>query len=349
MTRIRARLLLLAATLVLWLPAGAQLHRGARTIVRGGLLEKPDSLRPKRDSAELARIILHYDSVATAGYLADSAAVSALRTDDRRYLDSLALARFEVARLGIDTTPKTRVFKKGWLMSDSMSLSKVCWISTVVPGYGQIYNKQYWKLPILYGLVGTGLGLYIHENKTYKPLKRQFESYTDVNLSRTPELGRPPVQDDPQQHAASGLPGDHDRLVHLLHRRRGRELLDQRRVERQEGHHAGLHLPRRGTDLQQKLLESALRRGRFRRDDLLYRLEQPRLPAFQKGLQSVERLRPQSRQIPPTDRPTSSTDAIRPRSSATCATTTGATATSASSSRARCMSCRSSMPMSMPT
>ena len=80
MTRIRARLLLLAATLVLWLPAGAQLHRGARTIVRGGLLEKPDSLRPKRDSAELARIILHYDSVATAGYLADSAAVSALRT-----------------------------------------------------------------------------------------------------------------------------------------------------------------------------------------------------------------------------------------------------------------------------
>ena len=73
-------------------------------------------------------------------------------------------------------------------MSDSMSLSKVCWISTVVPGYGQIYNKQYWKLPILYGLVGTGLGLYIHENKTYKPLKRQFESYTDVNLSRTPEL-----------------------------------------------------------------------------------------------------------------------------------------------------------------
>ena len=188
MTRIRARLLLLAATLVLWLPAGAQLHRGARTIVRGGLLEKPDSLRPKRDSAELARIILHYDSVATAGYLADSAAVSALRTDDRRYLDSLALARFEVARLGIDTTPKTRVFKKGWLMSDSMSLSKVCWLSTVLPGYGQVYNRQYWKLPVLYGTVGAGLALFLHENKTYKPLKRAYESYTNTSLARTPEL-----------------------------------------------------------------------------------------------------------------------------------------------------------------
>ena len=188
MVTIRFRLLLLVAALSLGLPAGAQLHRGARTVVRGGLLEKPDSLRPKRDSAELARIILHYDSVATAGYLADSAAVSALRTDDRRYLDSLALARFEVARLGIDTTPKTRVFKKGWLMSDSMSLSKVCWISTVLPGYGQIYNKQYWKLPVLYGTLGAGLALYLHENKTYKPLKREYEAYTNKNLSRTPEL-----------------------------------------------------------------------------------------------------------------------------------------------------------------
>ena len=61
MTRIRTRLLLLAATLVLWLPACAQLHRGARTIVRGGMLEKPDSLRPRRDSLELAKIIQQFD------------------------------------------------------------------------------------------------------------------------------------------------------------------------------------------------------------------------------------------------------------------------------------------------
>ena len=162
MVTIRFRLLLLVAALSLGLPAGAQLHRGARTVVRGGLLEKPDSLKGRRDSLRLAGLV--------------------------RQIDSLALARFDAAQRGVDTTTKRKVYKKGWFMSDSMSLSKVCWISTVVPGYGQIYNKQYWKLPILYGLVGTGLGLYIHENKTYKPLKRQFESYTDVNLSRTPEL-----------------------------------------------------------------------------------------------------------------------------------------------------------------
>ena len=188
MVTIRFRLLLLVAALSLGLPAGAQLHRGARTVVRGGLLEKPDSLKGRRDSLRLAGLVRQIDSIAAAEYAADSAAVADLRSDDLHYLDSLALARFDAAQRGVDTTTKRKVYKKGWFMSDSMSLSKVCWISTVVPGYGQIYNKQYWKLPILYGLVGTGLGLYIHENKTYKPLKRQFESYTDVNLSRTPEL-----------------------------------------------------------------------------------------------------------------------------------------------------------------
>ena len=110
MARIRTRLLLLAAAFVLWLPAGAHLHRGARTIVRGGMLEKPDSLRSRRDSLELAKVILHYDSVATAEYLADSAVVAALRTDDRRYLDSVALAHFEVARLGIAPSDGSAVF-----------------------------------------------------------------------------------------------------------------------------------------------------------------------------------------------------------------------------------------------
>ena len=165
MVTIRFRLLLLVAALSLGLPAGAQLHRGARTVVRGGLLEKPDSLKGRRDSLRLAGLVRQIDSIAAAEYAADSAAVADLRSDDLHYLDSLALARFDAAQRGVDTTTKRKVYKKGWFMSDSMSLSKVCWISTVVPGYGQIYNKQYWKLPILYGLVGTGLGLYIHENK----------------------------------------------------------------------------------------------------------------------------------------------------------------------------------------
>ena len=188
MAKIRFLLLLVAAVVPGMHAAQAQLPRGARSIVRGGMFQKPDSLRAKRDSIRFAELALRIDSAQTIDYAADSAAIAALRTDDLRQLDSIALARYNAALQGIDTTTRRKIRKKGWLMSDSMSLSKVCWASTVLPGYGQIYNKQYWKLPILYGLVGTGLGLYIHENKIYKPLRRQYNSYTDVSLSRTPEL-----------------------------------------------------------------------------------------------------------------------------------------------------------------
>lgn len=185
MVKFRFRYLLpMLAALLLSLPATAQRHRGARTIVRGGMLVKPDSLRLKSDSLAGSALLREIDSLMAGDFTADSLAVTALRTDDIREADSLLRLRMA----GIKTEPDTLRHKRGWLMSDSMSLSKVCWISTVLPGYGQIYNKQYWKLPVLYGTVGAGLALYLSENRKYKPLKREYEAYTDKSLSRTPEL-----------------------------------------------------------------------------------------------------------------------------------------------------------------
>ncbi|HJC26005.1 DUF5683 domain-containing protein [uncultured Alistipes sp.] len=187
-TTIRLRLLLLLAALALGLPAAAQLHRGTRTIIRGGKFEKPDSLRARYDSLRFAALSRQVDSLGAIDYAADSAAVARLRTDDRRTLDSIAAARYAAVLAGRDTTAKRPLLKKGWFMSDSMAISKVCWLSTVIPGYGQIYNKQYWKLPVLYGTVGAGLALYLNENKTYRPLRRAYNDYTNVSLERSPEL-----------------------------------------------------------------------------------------------------------------------------------------------------------------
>ena len=168
-------------------PVQVQLRRGGRTVVRGGQPERPDSLRNKRDSMQMAAILLELDSLQQTDFRTDSIALTALRTDDIRTLDSTTQARL-MAETPTASVTRKPLLKKGWFMSDSMSLSKVCWLSTVLPGYGQIYNKQYWKLPILYGALGTGLALYIHENNTYKPLKRQYEAYTDISTVRTPEL-----------------------------------------------------------------------------------------------------------------------------------------------------------------
>ncbi|MFI3318895.1 MAG: DUF5683 domain-containing protein [Rikenellaceae bacterium] len=72
--------------------------------------------------------------------------------------------------------------------SDSVSLSRMCWTATFLPGYGQIYNKQYWKLPIFYGIMGSSLALFINENKRYKPLRDEFDQLSIDNSLRTEEM-----------------------------------------------------------------------------------------------------------------------------------------------------------------
>ena len=43
---------------------------------------------------------------------------------------------------------------------------KAALYSAVLPGLGQIYNRKYWKAPIVWGLIGTGVGITIwYQNK----------------------------------------------------------------------------------------------------------------------------------------------------------------------------------------
>lgn len=46
--------------------------------------------------------------------------------------------------------------------------------SAILPGLGQIYNKKYWKLPIIYGALGGVASIYLYNRSNYKDLKLAY-------------------------------------------------------------------------------------------------------------------------------------------------------------------------------
>lgn len=46
--------------------------------------------------------------------------------------------------------------------------------SAVLPGLGQYYNKKYWKIPIVWGAVGTGVGIIVYNDKQYKRYRTAY-------------------------------------------------------------------------------------------------------------------------------------------------------------------------------
>ncbi len=48
--------------------------------------------------------------------------------------------------------------------------------SLIIPGWGQIYNGEYWKIPIVYGLLAIPAVTYIYNQDYYKKTKFAYEA-----------------------------------------------------------------------------------------------------------------------------------------------------------------------------
>lgn len=47
--------------------------------------------------------------------------------------------------------------------------------SALIPGWGQIYNKKYWKLPLVYGAIGTTVGVFAYNVKWYNRTRYAYK------------------------------------------------------------------------------------------------------------------------------------------------------------------------------
>lgn len=63
-----------------------------------------------------------------------------------------------------------------------VSPKKAAMLSAVFPGLGQIYNRKYWKLPILYGGIGAMIYGLTWNNKTYVEYRN---AYVDWSYERS--------------------------------------------------------------------------------------------------------------------------------------------------------------------
>jgi Family of unknown function (DUF5683) len=54
--------------------------------------------------------------------------------------------------------------------------------SAIFPGLGQIYNRKYWKLPIVYGALGISAGVFFYNLKNYKDTRFAYQAKYNASL-----------------------------------------------------------------------------------------------------------------------------------------------------------------------
>lgn len=115
------------------------------------------SIALSADTVRSARVLLSADSVVADGALEGVAVV--------RVEDSLGL------------TPQAS--NRWYAFCDSLSMPWVAFASVVLPGSGQVINRDYWKIPVFYSLIGgfTALGTHFtleHRKFLHSPAPDDF-------------------------------------------------------------------------------------------------------------------------------------------------------------------------------
>jgi hypothetical protein len=117
------------------------------------------------------------DSIATTDSIADSSIADSIAAVNKRAFEEVEA---HVQPLMPVDTVVTPVEKKKLWIPDS---SKATWFAVVFPGGGQIYNRKFWKLPIIYGgFAGCAYALNWN-NRMYKDYAQAYLDIMDSDPS----------------------------------------------------------------------------------------------------------------------------------------------------------------------
>jgi hypothetical protein len=97
---------------------------------------------------------------------------------------------------------------------DPLSPSRAAFYSAVLPGLGQAYNKKYWKIPLVYAVLGTSIYAYNYNRIEYKRYRDAYKSSVTGKPHEFDGEGQNPfLSDEGLQRAQKKFKEDRDLTV----------------------------------------------------------------------------------------------------------------------------------------
>jgi len=111
---------------------------------------------------------------------------------------SVVSAQQDSLSISSEKTSEKELKEKDYEPYNALAPAKAAFYSAILPGLGQAYNGSYWKIPIAYGGLGTGIYFYLKNDKDY-------DRYRDAYKNRL--AGRPDefTIDGEQKISTAGL------------------------------------------------------------------------------------------------------------------------------------------------
>ncbi|QDO95544.1 hypothetical protein FNB79_16725 [Formosa sediminum] len=113
-----------------------------------------------------------------------SKSVTPNKSTDTLVVDNAKIIVTEEANaVTTNDTLANNISKKESRLTDPLAPARAAFYSAILPGLGQAYNRKYWKIPIVYAAIGTGVYFYIDNNNAYNryrdAYKRRLAGFTD--------------------------------------------------------------------------------------------------------------------------------------------------------------------------
>ena len=100
--------------------------------------------------------------------------------------DSLVVRNDSILPIkGVDSL---RLSVKDSITKKKHSPRKAALRSTILPGWGQVYNRKIWKVPIVYGALGTTASVFIFNIKQYKEIQFAYKALINNDTAEFPKV-----------------------------------------------------------------------------------------------------------------------------------------------------------------